>query len=96
MKFFFGLLFIVILLMITLHVYNNKKMIEGITFSEYDLKNLKTNHWDEFCIQSLGLCRENNPLLVDRNPPIGCWCKDNKSILNASDCSVTTFNDLLN
>ena len=65
---------------------------EGITFTNYDNSNLLLNHWDHFCTQPGLACKnDDNFLLVERNPPIGCWCKDQYSTLLGPECTDINY-----
>jgi len=77
-----------VLLVILLINISGFSLKEGVTFTPYDNTQLLNNHWDEFCINNPVPCDENKPsLLIDREPEIGCWCKNQKSIFNNQPCS---------
>ena len=76
---------VLLILLINISGFNIK---EGVTFTPYDNSKLLTRPWDEFCVQTPPSCQKDRSfLLVDREPPIGCWCRDKKSVLDNPSCT---------
>lgn len=68
------------------------KIKEGVTFTNYDNSKLITRPWDEFCIQTPPSCQNDKSfLLVDRQPQIGCLCRDKKSVLDTPKCTDINY-----
>lgn len=79
---------LLVLLVILLINVSGYKIKEGVTFTSYDNSKLITRPWDEFCVQNPPPCQKNRSfLLVNREPPIGCWCRDQKSVLDNKPCT---------
>ena len=84
---------LIIFLLILIINISGFKIKEGVTFTPYDNSKLITKPWDEFCLQTMPSCENNKSfLLVDRNPPIGCWCRDKKSVLDNPSCTDINYN----
>lgn len=71
-----------------------KPLREGVVFTAFDNYNLLNKPWDDFCTQKLPSCEtsKDNYLLGNRDPPIGCWCKNQKSVLDNPGCTDIEYN----
>ena len=80
-----------------LYNYLNKPIREGVVFTPYDNEKWFVRPWDKFCVQTPPSCQNHdNFLLVDRDPPIGCWCNDKQQApLLDSKCTDLEFDPLV-
>lgn len=89
-------LLILILITVSLSYLFNSSLQEGVTFTNYSNSKLLVKPWDEFCVQDPPSCQNNdNFLLTQRNPPIGCWCKNQKATLAGNDCTDMEYDPFI-
>ena len=80
---------VIFILLINISGY---KIKEGVTFTNYDNSKLITKPWDNFCLQNPPSCQEDSCFLMNKNfSPIGCWCNNQKSILDNPECSDINY-----
>ena len=70
-------IFSLIALLSLVYYYLNSSLREGVVFTRFDNEKWFNKPWDKFCVQTPSSCQKNdNFLLVNRDPQIGCWCND--------------------
>ena len=78
------LLIIILFIFVIVNLKTSKTMLENFTNQSDSIfikhkRDIQKNVWNEFCVQNPPPCQMDNDMLIQRNPPIGCWCKDQKS-----------------
>ena len=88
---------LVIIFLFLLYRYFYSPLQEGVVFTPYDNEKWFNKPWDKFCVQTPPSCQKNdNFLLVDRDPPIGCWCNDKQQApLLDSKCTDLEFDPFI-
>ena len=93
-KVFNPLNILIIILFLLFSLYYFKPVLkEGVIFTPYDNSKVFVRPWEKFCIQTPPSCKKNdNFLLIDRDPEIGCWCNDKqKAPLLDNNCNEFEF-----
>ena len=90
MQTIYCLLVLVLIIFIFVNLKKIKSISENFSNQSESLymmhkKQLQKNVWDDFCVQTPPPCQSDNDCLIQRNPPIGCWCKEQKSTYGVKD-----------
>ena len=80
-----------------LYNYMNTSLREGAVFTRQDNENWFVRPWDKFCIQTPTSCqkRDEKSILIDGNPPIGCWCDNQRAPLLENKCTDLEFDPFI-